>query len=949
MSKSTLLHPQFVHTLVPGFHTHLTIPVDFFSKYVEGKSSEKTTAELKSDTSAIRWKVKMTRRRLTSGWEEFAVANNFKIGEVVLVRYEGNLVFHVSDLGSSCCEIRDLPPPRNNNVGDNDIGKNLLKKRLHPRTQEDLPLNDGDGGDDDDDDNDNDMEYPRKKKVKKNSPEAEAVSSTSPDNLCFVAVVTASSLRTDKLYLPQHFTSSNGITRNCRKAVFLDGGGGWREFCEENGQQAGGFFMFKLVGNGETLVLSFSPTETINDKRQRDFSRASRRESLSAELSSEEENIEDENSDSSDNLSSEEEKIDDENSDSSDNLSSKDECSSMIKTENKKYSRKGGVCKYSSYSPCHKQSITYTFPPDFARVSKLTLPSLFLRENGINKPGEIYLLGKDGVKWPTKLLSDRNGSMRLGKGWRDFVKSNGVETGFTFKLIWEDTTPVLSLCCAESTSDREQEEFPKQSLSTDASNRDKISKVSGMESYSAELSSEEDDTEGEETSEDERSSMMETERKKYSPKQRVKSYSSYSPSHKRLVTFTLPPDYARVCKLTLPSAFLRENGINKPGKIYLSDSVGTKWPTNLNLDKKGTMSLGKGWRDFAKSIGVETGFTLKLMWEDTTPVLSLCCAESTKDREQEEFSKAIKRPSLFMNPTNSDKISKVENNKEEREKNHLRGRTPSSQNQFVTLTIKPYSVAQCRLVLPKKFTRENDITKPGMITLLGSDGIKQKTSLLLDKGNGLMYLGSGWKDFAKANGFNTGDSFTLELIWEDTKPVLRLCPAESSIDRGGEEGEQVNGEPISCEKVIKEERDSTPIVRLFPTESSVSKANESVSTEPNRRDSSSAIQNRFVTLTLTHEDVKVCKLHLPNRFMRDNGINKLGKMTILGENGMELCGYLLSRDGIVALEDGWDEFCEANGVKLGDSFALEFVNEQDNTTPLLKFCSWETNDYKNKC
>ncbi|CAA7033017.1 unnamed protein product [Microthlaspi erraticum] len=107
---------------------------------------------------------------------------------------------------------------------------------------------------------------------------------------------------------------------------------------------------------------------------------------------------------------------------------------------------------------------------------------------------------------------------------------------------------------------------------------------------------------------------------------------------------------------------------------------------------------------------------------------------------------------------------------------------------------------------------------------------------------------------------------------------------------------------------------------------------------PNKRDSFSPIQNRFVTLTLVHEDVKACKLHLPSQFMKDNSINKLGKMTILGENKMEMSGCLLSRDGIVALEDGWDEFCEANGVKLGDSFTLEFVHEQD-TTPALKFCS----------
>ncbi|CDY68668.1 BnaAnng27990D, partial [Brassica napus] len=202
------------------------------------------------------------------------------------------------------------------------------------------------------------------------------------DNSCFVALVTASSLRTDKLYLPQHVTSSNGLTRKCCKIVLVDGGErswtldlsfnkssdtfcmsrGWRNFCEENGQEPGGFFMFKLVGNGETP----------------------------------------------------------------------------------------------------------------------SLPALFVRENGINKPGEVHLLGKDGTKWPTSLLVNIRGSMSLGKGWKEFIKANGVESGFTIKFMWEDTTPVFSLCSADSTSEREQEEYfkgiKKQSLFIDPSNIDNSSK-----------------------------------------------------------------------------------------------------------------------------------------------------------------------------------------------------------------------------------------------------------------------------------------------------------------------------------------------------------------------------------------------------------------------------------------------------------------------------------------
>lgn len=106
--------------------------------------------------------------------------------------------------------------------------------------------------------------------------------------------------------------------------------------------------------------------------------------------------------------------------------------------------------------------------------------------------------------------------------------------------------------------------------------------------------------------------------------------------------------------------------------MYLLGRDGTKWLTKLILDNKGTMKMRKGWKDFVKENDLKSSFTLKLIWVDTTPVLSLCGAESTSDSEQEEVSKAIK--------------SNNENNKEE------------NQKQFVTLTITPSGVKKCRLV-----------------------------------------------------------------------------------------------------------------------------------------------------------------------------------------------------------------------------------------------------------
>ncbi|KAL0674932.1 hypothetical protein Bca4012_002913 [Brassica carinata] len=811
---------------------------------------------------------------------------------------------------------------------------------------------------------------------KKSKPEQRPVSysSYSPCYKRFITFTLPPDYATlDKLTLPKLFVKENGI--NKPGEIYLLGkdgtkwltrllldkkglmrlGKGWKDFVKANGVESG--FTLKLIWEDATPSFSLCCAESTSDKDEEEYLETIKKQSLSIDRRIRDKISKVEN-DKEEKRSWEREKIDMRGRDST--TSSQKDCfeahstevsneeeeiererneeETLMDIEEKKKSKpEQRPVSYSSYSPCYKRFITFTLPPDYATLDKLTLPKLFVKENGINKPGEIYLLGKDGTKWLTRLLLDKKGLMRLGKGWKDFVKANGVESGFTLKLIWEDATPSFSLCCAESTSDKDEEEYletiKKQSLSIDRRIRDKISKVENdkeekrswerekidmrgrdsttssqkdcFEAHSTEVSNEEEEIERERNEEE---TLMDIEEKKKSkPEQRPVSYSSYSPCYKRFITFTLPPDYATLDKLTLPKLFVKENGINKPGEIYLLGKDGTKWLTRLLLDKKGLMRLGKGWKDFVKANGVESGFTLKLIWEDATPSFSLCCAESTSDKDEEEYLETIKKQSLSIDRRIRDKISKVENDKEEkrsweREKIDMRGRdsTTSSQKQFLTLAITPTSLRCNRMRLPIPFLRKSCMDKPGVIYLLGKDDTKWMANLI-QEGDGRMKLGKGWTAFAKENEFKAGESVTLESIWED----------------------------------------ETPMIRFLRTESESSKANKKESiytedTESRTRDSSTEIHARFVTLTLKHEDVKACMLILPSQFLKANGINKLGKITLLDENEVELSAYLLSREGIVAVESGWGEFCEANGVKLGESFTLECIKEQDETAPVLK-------------
>lgn len=166
MADQSLLHspikPHFFKPLLQGFRTHLVlcstlfsyisehviakhssfvqilfacllqnIPVAFFSKHVEGKNDQNKIAKLRSDASEKTWLVKMDGLNLTDGWEDFAFAHDLRIGDIVIFRHEGEMVFHVTALGPSCCEIQYYTSSHNINDDDRNDQTNIGKLLLY--------------------------------------------------------------------------------------------------------------------------------------------------------------------------------------------------------------------------------------------------------------------------------------------------------------------------------------------------------------------------------------------------------------------------------------------------------------------------------------------------------------------------------------------------------------------------------------------------------------------------------------------------------------------------------------------------------------------------------------------------------------------------------------------------------------------------------------------------
>ncbi|KFK21907.1 hypothetical protein AALP_AAs63571U000500 [Arabis alpina] len=209
----------------------------------------------------------------------------------------------------------------------------------------------------------------------------------------------------------------------------------------------------------------------------------------------------------------------------------------------------------------------------------------------------------------------------------------------------------------------------------------------------------------------------------------------------------------------------------------------------------------------------------------------------------------------------------------ENEKSRVRG-----QNRFVKLTLTEDCLKSSRLYIPLTFMREHGLNKPGMITLLGKNGMKTAANVR-EESMGRVSLGRGWNDFAKANALKIDDTFMMELFWDNGTPVLSLLSSESKSHTG------------------------------------------------------------FVTLTLTDDNVRKSRVHLPMPFVRANGLVKPGMMTLISKDGTRSLAKLLrvSSTGRMSLGRGFKEFVIGNGLIIGESFTFELVWE--NETPMLSLCN----------
>ncbi|KAL0699978.1 hypothetical protein Bca4012_056100 [Brassica carinata] len=369
------VNPHFFQPLLPGFHTHLTIPVAFFLKHIQGRNDHVKIAKLTTDASDKTWTVKIDGSKLTDGWEDFAVAHDLRIGDIIVFRHEGELVFHVTAMGPSCCEIQ-YTSSSHNSINHNQTNN------IHES------------------------------------------SSSSPDHSHFVAKVSASNLRLDRLYLPMSFARTNGLDKmNGEKIILLNEEGrswslilkhdksdrhtfirpGWRRFCTEN-EMNHGYCTLKLVQKSGPPVIKLCGREN------------SRPEPVPV-------------------------------------------------------------------SPSHHSCYTGCVTSNSLKTDKLYLGKTFVSANGLDRGcSEIVLKNERGGRWSLALRCyDSAYRTYVGPGWRTFCQVNGIKAGdsFTFKLVGKGDKPVLLLYTCKTPV-----ECPEESSGSDTSSGDDSSESQESEDES---------------------------------------------------------------------------------------------------------------------------------------------------------------------------------------------------------------------------------------------------------------------------------------------------------------------------------------------------------------------------------------------------------------------------------------------------------------------------------
>ncbi|CAM8960001.1 unnamed protein product [Rhodiola kirilowii] len=421
--------PHFLQPVVSDLATNFLIPADFI-KYLEDEGREE--AQLRTGRRKRPWAVRIVGRRVVDGWEEFVRENELHVGDFLVFRYEGDMVFDVTVIGPTACQ-KEYPP---------------------------LPDDDDDVVVEEEEDCGGTLELEEIKRRRSYSSHKAGMDS-------YVRTMRESYMR--NLYFPRAFILHNEL-KKARSGILMKDENGkiwpielcfknntnvvytknipWRSIVKESGIREGEDFEIRVISKGIKPVLSF---RRISEKDKGEMSENGNRQKAGQVF---EPQIELEPTTKRQKAEmvpdcATEKVFTPANKQKVTEDPEMEEVAAIPATsdgDQKNDSSSAGGSAYfyqtSTWPAIERSRMNVNI--DFARANDLT-----------NKCGNIILKNLKGESWAAKLKYERKKShdcYYIGVGWKEFALSNGLGVGCRFKLeIEQPERKLLTLKLCECT------------------------------------------------------------------------------------------------------------------------------------------------------------------------------------------------------------------------------------------------------------------------------------------------------------------------------------------------------------------------------------------------------------------------------------------------------------------------------------------------------------------
>ncbi|XP_065848509.1 B3 domain-containing protein REM13-like isoform X3 [Euphorbia lathyris] len=749
--STVLTKPQFFKPLISGFEDDFSIPVSFF-KYLKGEECDR--AKLRSQGGKL-WPIKINGRRFEDGWKHFVEDHDLQIGDFLVFRHEGDMVFDVLVFDRTTCQREYLP------IID-------IKEEEFEIHDQNRPKYTSTG-----------KKLEKEKKVKTGLKETD--SSSAHEHPYCVIKLSPDSIRKSRLYIPRNFATLCGLYGRSCSMILKDEeekcwpvkllyrtleskffiGAGWGAFHDFHKLKEGDALIIELIKNGETPVMKIfrlqehpevtrEHTIQINEpacsglqehtevRRELKFQSNAQAGSPSLEHLHA-------NSKASKLRKSQLETPE---------VAKESDAGKNLEKENKVITRLER--KASSSVPEHPYCII-KLSPDSLKKSRLYIPRNFARLCGLyGRSCSMILKDEEEKCWPAKLLYRTiDNKFIIGAGWGAFHEVHKLKAGDTLiiELIKDGETPVMKICRVKEHPEvtTEQTFHNNGPACSGLQEHPEVRRESNAQAGSPALRHLHSNTKALEL----RKSQLETpEVAKESCSGKPKKYKQHENASKaKASSSSVTPNSFFVARITdytckrsklyIPVKFSRLHFENKKCcKVILVDQEGRSWPAySWHKSSVEEAYISDGWKEFSDANKLKMGdsFVFEFVGTQKRPVLQMrgFKANHKAGKNQEAASSSMEKPYTYV-------------------------------------TVQASHVKMSQIKIPVSFAKRCGLitNKCSAVTIKNETGNSWLVALRLDK-NDEVYMAYGWLDFVKENGIQEGDVFMLELVKEGIKPQLK--------------------------------------------------------------------------------------------------------------------------------------------------------------------------------